>query len=122
MLKDEADSANRAREAGRAQVRELLLLAQQRFGCSAGEDFLYFRQKDNPKRAYCVSLVDDAKHFNIEVQSLSVYGVDRQRGVAFLEPARSEAPSPEEGDRRFEEYFLSGRKGGPRGIPGLGGR
>jgi hypothetical protein len=40
-----------------------------------------------------------------------VYSVDRQRGVAFLEPARAQSPSLEEGDRRFEDYFLKGRKG-----------
>ena len=48
---------------------------------------------------------------NVEVTPLSVYSVERQRGVSFLEPAREKAPSTEEGDKRFEEYFLTGRKG-----------
>ena len=46
-----------------------------------------------------------------KVKPLAVYQVDRSRGVAFLEPARASAPSLEEGDRRFEDYFLKGRKG-----------
>jgi len=58
-----------------------------------------------------VSLVEDKDGYNIEVKPLAVYSIDRQRGVAFLEPARAAAPSLEEGDKRFEDYFLKGRKG-----------
>jgi hypothetical protein len=58
-----------------------------------------------------VPLIDDAQSYNIEIRALSVYTVDRQRGVDFLEPAVDVQPSEEDGDRRFEEYLLTGRKG-----------
>jgi len=37
--------------------------------------------------------------------------VEQKRGVTFLEPARERPASVDEGDKRFEEYFLQGRKG-----------
>ena len=52
---------------------------------------------------------------NIEVKALQIYTVGRQRGVALLEPAREGLGlTAEEGDRRFEEYFLGPRKGARR--------
>jgi hypothetical protein len=44
---------------------------------------------------------------------LGIYRAEKQRGVEFLEPAQ-EARRAEEGDQRFEEYFLKGRKGRDR--------
>jgi hypothetical protein len=65
-----------------------------------------------------VPLSDDAEGHNIELRALGVYAVDRQRGVAFLEPAREGlVATVEEGDRRFEEYFLGARKGRAAGSP-----
>jgi hypothetical protein len=61
--------------------------------------------------AYCVPLIEDQESYNVDVKALSIYSVERQRGVSFLEPAVAGPPSVEEGDRRFEEYFLTGRKG-----------
>lgn len=110
-LKAEADAANAAVEAARAKIQRLLERAHDQFGCAAGWDFLYFRQKENPKQAFCVPLIEDSDHYNVELKPLSIYSVEPQRGVGFLEPARAEPPSNEEGDRRFEEYFLTGRKG-----------
>ncbi|HEX4620990.1 MAG TPA: hypothetical protein VH208_05415 [Myxococcaceae bacterium] len=115
-LRSEAEAASQAREAGEARIQQLLEEARDRFGCAAGEEFIYFRQKDNQKLAFCVPLVEDSETYNVEVKPLTVYSVDRQRGVTFLEPARADAPSVEEGDRRFEEYFLKGRKGASAGA------
>lgn len=95
----------------RTQVARLLAEAATRFGCAAGEDFLYFRQKDQERWAYCLALVEDAESYNVEVRPLSIYSVEHKRGVTFLEPARERAVSVDEGDQRFEEYFLQGRKG-----------
>ena len=92
-------------------VERLLGEAATRFGCAAGEDFLYFRQKDHERWAYCLALVEDAESYNVEVHPLSIYSVEQKRGVTFLEPARERAASGDEGDKRFEEYFLQGRKG-----------
>jgi hypothetical protein len=92
-------------------VARLLAEATTRFGCAAGEDFLYFRQKDHERWAFCLALVEDGESYNVEVHPLSIYSVEQKRGVTFLEPARERAASADEGDQRFEEYFLTGRKG-----------
>lgn len=110
-LRREAEQMSQKVETGREAVRSLLSQARERFGCATGTDFLYFRHRDSQKQAYCIPLVEDKETYNVEVKPLSVYSVERQRGVGFLEPARSETVSNEEGDRRFEEYFLKGRKG-----------
>jgi len=110
-LRADAEKAAAAVTVAQAKTKELLDQARERFGCAAGSDFLYFRQKDNQKLAFCIPLVEDHDSYNVEVKPLSIYSVERQRGVSFLEPARADSPSTEEGDRRFEQYFLTGRKG-----------
>lgn len=110
-LRAEADAAAAQVETSETQIKLLLDQARERFGCAARTDFLYFRQKDNNKTAYCVPLIEDHDNFNVEVLPLNVYSVDRQRGVSFLEPARADRASNEDGDKRFEEFFLKGRKG-----------
>lgn len=97
-----------------ARAREALeaVLAQaQRFGCALGTDFLYFRHPTQPRQAYAVAIVHDSEHYNLEVQPLAVYSVELERGVQFLLPAHARGADPEEGDRRFEAWFLSGRAG-----------
>jgi hypothetical protein len=119
QLREEAESESRAKESGELRIAEHLKQAQERFGCGAGDEFLYWRQRDNHRGAWCVPLFDDAFSYNIEVKALSVYSADRQRGVSFLEPAIEAPPSVQDGDRRFEEYFLKGRKGAvPLSPPG----
>jgi hypothetical protein len=108
-----AEAASNEVSAARTTIDRLLHEATERFGCAAGEDFLYFRQKDNQRWAYCLALVNDTDSYNVEVKPLSVYSVEQKRGATFLEPARERPASTEEGDRRFEEYFLMGRKGRP---------
>lgn len=110
-LKTETENAARAVEAAKARQSGLLEEAREKFGCSAGTDFLYFRHRDEQRLAYCIALLEDREGYNLEVKALAVYQVDRNRGVAFLEPARAASLSQEEGDLRFEEYFLKGRKG-----------
>ena len=110
-LKTETEAAARSVEAHKARRAGLLEEAREKFGCSAGTDFLYFRHRDDQRMAYCVALLEDRDGYNLEVKPLAVYQVDRTRGVAFLEPARAITLSQEEGDLRFEEYFLRGRKG-----------
>jgi hypothetical protein len=110
-LRAEADAIAREREAAETRLAEALKEACERFGCSQGDEFAYFRQKENPKRAWCVALVEDGQNYNIEVKALAAYSIDQKRGVEFLEPAVELKANDEEGDRRFEEYFLKGRKG-----------
>lgn len=113
-LRARADAASSASEASLEQARAVLEQAREKFGCAVASDFLYFQQKDNPKMAFCVPLVEDHDNYNVELKPLSVYLVDRQRGISFLEPAASYVPSSDEADRRFEEYFLRGRRGESR--------
>jgi hypothetical protein len=110
-LRAEAEEASARCEAAQAAIRAVLDRAHEQFGCAAGTDFLYFPHKDNQKMALCVPLIEDHENYNVEVIPLTVYLVDRQRGVAFLEPSVGHPPSPEEGDQRFEDYFLRGRRG-----------
>ena len=112
------DAARAAAESAEAEQRqaEMLDRAREQFGCVAGRQFLYWRQRDDARSAYAVPLADDADGYNIELRALGAYAVDRQRGVAFLEPAREGlVATVEEGDRRFEAYFLGARKGGAAG-------
>lgn len=112
-----ADAEVAGRERAEAEKRRLALLADARakFGCAPGDRFLYWRHADDKRSAFAVSLHDDPDGANIELQALGVYAVGRQRGVSFLEPAREGLPATvEEGDRRFEEYFLGPRKGARR--------
>jgi len=113
-LRAQADAASSACEVAQTSVQGVLGRAREMFGCAIGSEFLYFQQKDNQKMAFCIPLVEDHDNYNVEVGPLSVYLVDRQRGVSFLEPAPGERLSSEETDRRFEEYFLHGRKGEER--------
>src|SRR5207244_2504333 len=106
-----AETASNDVSAARTRISRLLSEAGERFGCASGEDFLYFRQRDNASWAWCVALMEDSDSYNVEVRPLAIYSVEQRRGVTFLEPARERAASAEESDKRFEEYFLSGRKG-----------
>lgn len=110
-LRAAAETASARCEAARSALRTALDRAHDEFGCATGADFLYFRQKGSQKRIFCVPLIEDHDKYNVELTPLAVYLVDRQRGVAFLEPSVGEPPSAQEGDKRFEDYFLRGRKG-----------
>jgi hypothetical protein len=115
QLASEAEGAGKER--AEAEKRRVTLLADARagFGCAAGDRFLYWRNPDDKAVAFAVALSEDRDGANIEVNALDVYSVGRQRGVAFLEPAREGLGlTADEGDRRFEEYFLGPRKGARR--------
>lgn len=110
----EADAtAARFEHAATAQRQfDLLARAAAQFGCASGHRWLYFRRADDKRAAWAIALSDDPDGANIEVKALGIYSVSRQKGVAFLEPAREGLPlTVEEGDRRFEEYFLGPRRG-----------
>ncbi|HET6440054.1 MAG TPA: hypothetical protein VFG59_18455 [Anaeromyxobacter sp.] len=119
-VSEEAEAA--ARDLGEAGRRRAALLqaAREKFGCVAGEAFLYWRHPDDQRAAWAVALREDASGWNLPVKPLEIYTVNRVRGVAFLEPAREGLPlSVDRGDRRFEDYFLGPRRGARReGGPG----
>jgi len=121
-LRAEADAAAREREAAEGRVAESSKAAAERFGCAMGDEFAYFRQREDPKAAWGVALTEDSVNYNIEVKPLALYGIGQRRGVEFLEPAVEGRPSDAEGDRRFEDYFLKDRRGRaqasePAGVP-----
>lgn len=113
-LKEEAEAQAAALDAARARLSALKEQAKERFGCAVGQDFLYWRHRDDQRAAWAVSLVHDGESFNIEVKPRGVYLVDRQKGVGFLEPARATPLNLAAADQRFEDYFLKGRKGDQR--------
>jgi hypothetical protein len=124
QLRAEADAAGRERDAAEKRRAELLTRAAERFACTSGETFLYWRHRDDQRSAFAVALFDEPEAYNLEVKALGVYTVGRQRGIAFLEPAREGlGRTAEEGDRRFEEVLLGPRMGVRRdgdGPPGTG--
>ncbi|MHB8416875.1 MAG: hypothetical protein ACYDCL_02295 [Myxococcales bacterium] len=109
-LRAEADQKSGERAQHAARREQLLRGARERFGCAVGEEFLYWRQREDQSGAHCVSLIDDSEDYNIEVKALGIYRAEKQRGVEFLEPSH-EKRRVEEGDQRFEDFFLKGRKG-----------
>ena len=118
-LSRRAQEKSAAVDAAQELVRALRAKAESLFGCCAGEDFLYFRQREDERQVLCVSLVSDPESYNVQVTPLALYSVERTRGVTHLEPFRPTPHSAEQGDSRFEEYFLAGRKGrtpSPRGT------
>jgi hypothetical protein len=119
QLRADAEAAGRERAEAERRRGDSLRAAQERFGCMAGDGWLYWRNRDDKRSAFAVALADLPDGANIEVKALSVYAVGLQRGVSFLEPAREGlALTVEEGDRRFEEYLLGPRKGaGGDGAP-----
>jgi hypothetical protein len=117
-LRVEAEAAAREREAAEGRLAGTIRAAADRFGCTMGDEFAYFRQREDPKSAWGVALTEDLASYNIEVRPLSLYGMDQRRGAEFLVPAVEGRPSDAEGDRRFDDYFLQGRKGrAPPGEP-----
>lgn len=115
QLASEAEAAGKERAEAERRRAKLLADARAGFGCAAGDRFLYWRNPDDKGAAFAVALAEDKDGANIEVNALDVYSVGRQRGVAFLEPAREGLGlTADEGDRRFEEYFLGPRKGARR--------
>ena len=110
-LKVEAEGLAKAVDTAKAQLATTFGKARENFGCSVGTDFIYFRAKDDSSSAFAVAMTDDRDSYNIEVQALVIYSVDKQKGVSFLEPARPPRGTTDEGDRRIEDYFLKGRKG-----------
>jgi hypothetical protein len=112
-LRAQSEGEGRALAALQAQLSALLRSAVEQFGATPGESFLYFRQREDARRAWCVALNEDRHGYNIEVQPGAVYACEAKRGVELLEPALEARVSPEGESGRFELYWLEGRKGRP---------
>lgn len=108
-LRAEADQQSATRGVHRKRVQELLRDARERFGCAVGDEFLYWRQREDKDGAYCVPLIDDAESYNVDVHRLAIYRLHRQRGVEFLEPILQSEGQATEG--RVDAFLLTGRRG-----------
>ncbi len=116
-LRGDADRESATRGGHQHRLQELLRDARERFGCAVGDEFLYWRQREDKDGAYCVPLIADSENYNVDLRRLAVYRLQRQRGVEFLEPVlEGEAPAAAEG--RVEDFLLSGRRGTRRSDPG----
>jgi hypothetical protein len=92
-LRADAEAAGRERADTDRKRVELLRVAAERFGCMAGDGWLYWRHKDDKRSAVAVSLADVPEGANLEVRALGIYTVGLQRGIGLLEPAREGAPA-----------------------------
>jgi hypothetical protein len=107
-LRAEADEQSVQRGEHQRRLTELLGEAGQRFECAVGEEFVYFRQREDAEGIYAISLIGESEGYNIEIKPLGLYRVNRQHGVGALAPAVDpQAASPDE--QRFENAFLGGR-------------
>lgn len=97
----ESDTALQALDARIARVRQS---AREQFGCAVGDAFLYFREKGS-QRIWGVALLDDSTTYNLEVRALNIFGLDRARGVEFLEPS-VDTEALDDGEDRVEDYLL----------------
>lgn len=114
-LRGDADRESATRGSHQNRIQELLRDARERFGCASGEEFLYWRQREDKDGAYCVPLISDSESYNIDVRRLALYRLRRQRGVEFIEPVPLVDVVPVEG--RVEDFLLSGRRGTRRPEP-----
>lgn len=92
-----------------AQRETLIAEAEQDLGCVLIESFLYWPHAGEVSAVLCVPLVDEPKHFNIQVTALQLYEIDRNKGLEFIEPVPEEAADDD--DPRLEAFFLLGRHG-----------
>ncbi|HSM92458.1 MAG TPA: hypothetical protein VLT47_06170 [Anaeromyxobacteraceae bacterium] len=116
QLRADADAAGRERAAADERRAGLLALAGERFGCTPGDSFLYWRHGADPRSAFAVALVDEPEGHGLPVKPLAIFTVTRPRGVAFLEPARAGATRPAAaGERRLEDVLDGLREGASGG-------
>ncbi|MBI3178288.1 MAG: hypothetical protein HYZ27_01425 [Deltaproteobacteria bacterium] len=97
-----------------ADFEQLLAEARRLFECTLVREFLYWPQTDDVRLAWCVPLIDERNHLNIQVRALEIYVVERSRGLDFLEPLPETDRDKREGDPRLERFFREGRPTAPR--------
>jgi hypothetical protein len=95
-LRVDADEQSERKGAQQRRTMELLQDARRRFDCAVGEEFLYFRRRDDPDGIYAVSLIADADSYNVPVSPLGIYRVGRQQGVSLLAAVEERTPSERE--------------------------
>jgi len=109
-LREEANASEERLAELEQRIKELYRLAAQRLSCIAEKEFLYWQQRENNKMVWAVPLVEDRSSYNIEVTPLTLYQVDRVRGVEFIEPVPERVVSEDE-DGRIDDFFRAGSTG-----------
>ena len=97
--RERADELQEGIRLHRQTVRELC-------DCLVGDEFLYWPRRENNKEAYCLSLADHKSGYNIELEAQSLYLINRQRGVEFIEPLPPESVCSDKDDPRIDEFFM----------------
>jgi chromosome segregation ATPase len=109
LSKDVQDTRNQVTMLEK-KLEELLESARVKYECIALEDFLYWQQRESNRLVYGVPLFTDNVHYNIEIRALSIYQVERQRGVGFIEPAVPSGKAEHLEDTRLDDFFLADLK------------
>ncbi len=94
------------------RLEHLLDTARESFGCTVIRDFLYWLDRDDVESAFVVALIDENRHFNIQIKALRVYKVRRDTGLEFISPLGEISLSEGEvevEDPRLDGFFLEGR-------------
>jgi hypothetical protein len=106
-LRQETEESSRKQEELIHAVEEHRALARRLFQCLVGEDFLYWPQRENDNKVYCVPISTHQSGFNIELQARTIYQINRQRGVEFIEPIPPEGITNQDNDDRIDGFFLA---------------
>ena len=83
--------------------------ARTRFDCTVVEEFLYWPKQGEVRSVLCVPLIDDRDYLNVQVQALSIYQLDRTKGLDFVEPVAGSTETAGE-DPRLTAFFASAQR------------
>lgn len=101
-----AEAATDAESAMEAHLQK----ARDELGCVLIEDFMYFpNQGESTKQVFCVPLIDESEHLNVQVHAKQIYVVEKARGLDFIEPIAVEIAL--EDDPRLEAFFIPAKAG-----------
>ena len=102
-LEDEARITEKRLSDLEREHQELLARGRSSFDCVLVGEFLYWPSEGDFKSAFCVPLIDERDHLNIQVSALQVYHIERGKGLDLIEPVSDETEDGE--DPRLESFF-----------------
>lgn len=107
-LQQEREGAAQHLSLARAQYAALLRQGEEQFACTLIDEFIFWTRPDDVDNVWCVPLIDERRHLNIQVAMLQLYQVAKAAGVDFIEPI-PETPDAAQHDARLDIFFNSGR-------------
>ena len=87
-----------------AQQDALMAAGAENFNCTVVDEFLFWPNEEDVQSVFCVPVLSDNSHFNIQIKSRSVYQLDKDKGLDFMEPVAEDGGSVEL-DPRLESFF-----------------